>query len=211
MIFGVCTPPCVRKLCIWWATKCLISGAFLIYFLGGVACKCLPCLRKFCIWWATKALISRPFLIKVYMLFGGVACFLAYENLQSDYFLRFFPTDMGDFTCLAGFFARIRDILHALRESGRNCVRAGDSLSIRKSWKPCRGTLEQEQQFVLSGQMYLPCLSFTEHSNNVNQFTGDRPTILNVANSCYQASDRLTAFLCYEPLIEMIITQNGIL
>ena len=34
-VFWVCTPPCVRKLCIWhvwWAIKCLISGHFFNMF-----------------------------------------------------------------------------------------------------------------------------------------------------------------------------------
>ena len=50
----------------------------------------------------------------------------------------FFPTDAGDFTCLAGFFSLMWEILHACRESGRNSVQAGDSLSMQESWKPCR-------------------------------------------------------------------------
>ena len=66
-----------------------------------------------------------------------VACLLAYENLQDNYFLRFFPTDAGDFTCLAGLFSLMWEILHACRESGRNSVQAGDSLSMRERWKPC--------------------------------------------------------------------------
>ena len=99
-----------------------------------------PCLRKFCIWWATKCLISRSFLnLNWYdydFFFFLVACLLAYGNLQGNYFLRFFPTDVGDFTCLAGFFSLMWEILHACRESGRNSVQAGDSLSMRESWKP---------------------------------------------------------------------------
>ena len=59
------------------------------------------------------------------------------ENWQGNYFLMFFPTDAGDFTCLAGFFSFMWEILHACRESGRNSVQAGDSLSMRESWKPC--------------------------------------------------------------------------
>ena len=35
------------------------------------------------------------------------------------------------------FFSLMREILHACRESGRNSVQAGDSLSMRESWKPC--------------------------------------------------------------------------
>ena len=66
-----------------------------------------------------------------------VACLLAHENLQGNYFLRFFPTDAGDFTSLAGFFSLMWEILHACRESGRNSVQEGDSLSMRESWKPC--------------------------------------------------------------------------
>ena len=66
-----------------------------------------------------------------------VACLITYENLQGNYFLRFFPTDAGDFTCLAGLLSLMWEILHACRESGRNSVQAGDSLSMRESWKPC--------------------------------------------------------------------------
>ena len=47
-----------------------------------------------------------------------------------------FPSDAGDFTCLAGFFSLMWEILHACQESGRNSVQAGDSLSMRESWKP---------------------------------------------------------------------------
>ena len=35
----------------------------------------------------------------IMMIFGGCM-----PPLQGNYFLRFFPTDVGDFTCLAGFF-----------------------------------------------------------------------------------------------------------
>ena len=49
------------------------------------------------------------------MILGGCVP-LAYENLQGNNFLRFFPTDAGDFTCLAGFISQIRDILLAWRE-----------------------------------------------------------------------------------------------
>ena len=48
----------------------------------------------------------------------------------------FFPTDAGDFTYLAGFFSLMWEILHACWETGRNGVQAGDSLSMRESWKP---------------------------------------------------------------------------
>ena len=71
------------------------------------------------------------------MWFLWVVCLLGYENLQGNYFLRFFPTDAGDFTCLAGFFSLTWEILHACWESRRNSVQAGDSLSMRESWKPC--------------------------------------------------------------------------
>ena len=49
----------------------------------------------------------------------------------------YFPTDAGDFTCLAGYFSVMWEILYACQESGRNTVQAGDSLSMRESWKPC--------------------------------------------------------------------------
>ena len=38
----------------------------------------------------------------------------------------FFATDAGDFTCLAGSFLIMWEILHACRESGRNSVQAGE-------------------------------------------------------------------------------------
>ena len=34
------------------------------------------------------------------------------------------------------FFSLMWEILHACRETGRNSVQAGDSLSMRESWKP---------------------------------------------------------------------------
>ena len=37
-------------------------------------------------------------LIGIYNFWGCI------ENWQGNYFLMFFPTDAGDFTCLAGFF-----------------------------------------------------------------------------------------------------------
>ena len=69
-------------------------------------------------------------LISIYDFWGCI------ENWQGNYFLMFFPTDAGEFTCLAGFFSFMWEILHACRESGRNSVQAGDSLSMRESWKP---------------------------------------------------------------------------
>ena len=53
-------------------------------------------------------------------------------------FFKVFPTGEGDFICLVGFFSLMQEILHSWRESGRNSVQAGDSLSMRESWKPCR-------------------------------------------------------------------------
>ena len=50
---------------------------------------------------------------------------------------RIFFIDVGDFTCLAGFFSLMWEILHAYRERGRNSVPGGDSLTMRESWKPC--------------------------------------------------------------------------
>ena len=76
------------------------------------------------------SLFKKSKLISIYD-FGGCI-----ENWQGNYFLMFFPTDAGDFTCLAGFFSFMWEILPACRESGRNSVQAGDSLSMRESWKP---------------------------------------------------------------------------
>ena len=45
--------------------------------------------------------------------------------------------DAWDFTCLAGCFAFMREILQAWRESVRNIVHAWDSRSMRESWQPC--------------------------------------------------------------------------
>ena len=65
------------------------------------------------------------------------------------FFLRFFfLTDAGDFTCLTGFFSLMWEILHACRESGRNSVQAGDSLSMRESWKPCHKTHRIGQEHI---------------------------------------------------------------
>ena len=58
-------------------------------------------------------------------------------KLAKQIFPNVFPTNAGNFTCLAGFFSLMLEILHACRESGRNGVQAGDSLSMRESWKPC--------------------------------------------------------------------------
>ena len=70
-------------------------------------------------------------LISIYDFWGCI------ENWQGNYFLMFFPTEAGDFTCLAGLFSFMWEILHACRESGRNSVKAGDFLAMRESWKPC--------------------------------------------------------------------------
>ena len=50
----------------------------------------------------------------------GVAYLLSFENLQGNYFLRFFHTDAWDFG--EKYFSLMREILHALRESGRKCL-----------------------------------------------------------------------------------------
>ena len=47
-----------------------------------------------------------------------------------------FPHWCGRFYMLGGIFFNDVEILHACRESGRNSVQAGDSLSMRESWKP---------------------------------------------------------------------------
>ena len=74
------------------------------------------------------------------MMILGVACLLAYENLQGNYFLRLFSTDVGDSTCrLAGFLSMMREILHAWRESGRNSVQAGDSSQCGRVGSPDQG------------------------------------------------------------------------
>ena len=75
-------------------------------------------------------LFLKSKLISIYDFWGFI------ENWQNKYYLMFFPTDAGDVTCLAGFFSLMWEILHACRESGRNSVQAGDSLSMRESWKP---------------------------------------------------------------------------
>ena len=44
--------------------------------------------------------------------------------------------DAWDFTCLAGCFAFMREILHAWCESMRNSVQAWDTCPLRESWQP---------------------------------------------------------------------------
>ena len=44
----------------------------------------------------------------------------------------------GRLYILGGIFSLMQEILHASREIGRNSVQAGESLSVRESWKPCR-------------------------------------------------------------------------
>ena len=80
------------------------------------------------------------------------------ENWQGNYLLMFFPTDAGDFTCLAGFFSLMWEILHACRETGRNGVQAGDSLSMRESWKPCLRfilVIRLNEVLLMFGQLFL--------------------------------------------------------
>ena len=51
------------------------------------------------------------------------------------------------------FFSFMWEILHACRESGRNSVQAGDSLSMRESWKPWSGIV-CFQSFVASKYLW---------------------------------------------------------
>ena len=92
--------------------------------------------------------------------------------------IRFFPTGAGDLTYLAGFFfSLMQEILHAWREIGRNSVQAGDSLSMRESWKPCRSRREKcnfQNQFV---QLPGFCRHFTE-------------------NQCFISNKILTTIIC---------------
>ena len=74
---------------------------------------------------------------------GGLHASLPMKICKVIIFLNFFPTDAGDFTCLEGFFSLMSEILHAWRESGRNSVQAGDSLSMRESWKLCISILNK--------------------------------------------------------------------
>ena len=74
----------------------------------------------------------------IMMIFGGCIppCLLKFAR-YGNYFLRFFPL-MGGFYMLGRIFSLMRKMLHvhACQESGRNSVQAGDSLSMRESWKP---------------------------------------------------------------------------
>ena len=104
-----------------------------MYMNFGVLHTPLP-IRKFAFGELQNAWFHHVFLksklISIYDFWGCI------EYWQGNYFLMFFPTDAGDFTCLTGFFSLMWEILHACRESGRNSVQAGDSLSMRESWKP---------------------------------------------------------------------------
>ena len=97
--------------------------------------------------------VFKSKLISIYDFWGCI------ENWQGNYFLMYFSTDAGDFTCLAGFFSLMWEILHACRESGRNSVQAGDSLSMRESWKPCIKPMHKIS-FVIFRQS--KCLAFTD-------------------------------------------------
>ena len=96
-------------------------------------------------------------------IFGALHASLPNKDLQGNYFYKVFPTGAGDLICLAGFLSLMQEILHAWRESGRNGVLAGDSLSMRESWKPCRSWRKKcnfQTQFVpLPGF----CQHFTEN------------------------------------------------
>ena len=70
------------------------------------------------------------------MMIFEVACLLAYENVQGV-LSGFFPHLCGRVYMFGGIFPLMWEILRAWRESGRNSVQAGDSLSMRESWKPC--------------------------------------------------------------------------
>ena len=60
--------------------------------------------------------------------------------------------DAWDFTCLAGCFAFMREILHAWHESMRNSVQAWGSRSMRESWQPCFGETYRATQIQKSYQ-----------------------------------------------------------
>ena len=69
-------------------------------------------------------------LVRIYD-FGGFI-----ENWQNKCFLMFFPLMREILHAWRDFCSLMWEILHACRESGRNSVLAGDSLSMRESWKP---------------------------------------------------------------------------
>ena len=91
------------------------------------------------------------------MIYGGLHAFLQVKIWKVIIWKVFFPT------CLAGFFSLMREILHACRESGRNSVQAGDSLSMRESWKPCHLIqTKTDSKLFISNQMVRPniCILF---------------------------------------------------
>ena len=55
---------------------------------------------------------------------------------------------------LGVIFSLMREILHAWRESGRNSVQAGDSLSMRESWKPWVNEGEIQENNVVMHQKF---------------------------------------------------------
>ena len=66
----------------------------------------------------------------IMMILGGLYAFLPVK-IWKVIIWKVFPHMLG------WIFSLMREILHACRESGRNSVQAGDSLSMRESWKPC--------------------------------------------------------------------------
>ena len=72
-------------------------------------------------------------LISTYDFFGGVALKIG-KAIISWFFC---PLMREILHAWRDFFSLMWEILHACRDSGRNSVQAGDSLSMRESWKPC--------------------------------------------------------------------------
>ena len=63
--------------------------------------------------------------------------FWLHWKLARQLFSNVFPPLMREIShAWRDFFLFMWEILHACRESGRNSVQAGDSLSMRESWKP---------------------------------------------------------------------------
>ena len=103
-------PPCLRKFCVCWATKCWILRPFLksksisLYDFW----DCMP----LCLW-----NLQGNYFLSFFAHWCG----------------RFYTGILHAWR----YFVFIRDILHAWRESRRNSIQAGDYPSMRESWKPC--------------------------------------------------------------------------
>ena len=147
-----CTPPHVDY-CIqpWrsWPTKMsnYLSG-FKEEFLrsdnmpppsrGSISLQPYSGLATFenCLAWGSKTWTKKIIFCSSFCCVHQIVYLLIFKKWQAKKKVIFF-LDAWDFTCLAGCFALMREILHAWHESVRNGVQARDSRPMRESWQPC--------------------------------------------------------------------------